>query len=69
MRVQQPVLTEWTKSSYSAVNGDCVEVKAADHSTVSVRDSKNPLNGMLDFAPGTWSAFIEDVNRTAPRGV
>ncbi|MEU4349175.1 DUF397 domain-containing protein [Streptomyces sp. NPDC023838] len=68
MRVQQHALTEWTKSSYSAVNGDCVEVKAAPRSTVSVRDSKKPLNGMLDFAPETWSAFIQDVNRSAPRG-
>ncbi|MEV6547556.1 DUF397 domain-containing protein [Streptomyces sp. NPDC051597] len=69
MRVQQPALTDWTKSSYSAVNGDCVEIKAADHSTVSVRDSKNPLHGKLDFAPETWSAFLQDVNRTSPRGV
>ncbi|MFD9790451.1 DUF397 domain-containing protein [Streptomyces sp. NPDC059070] len=69
MRVQQPALTDWTKSSYSGPHGDCVEVKAADRSTVSVRDSKKPLDGMLDFAPETWSAFIQDVNRTSPRGV
>ncbi|GAA0601364.1 DUF397 domain-containing protein [Streptomyces crystallinus] len=69
MRVQQHALTEWTKSSYSAVNGDCVEVKAADLSTVSVRDSKEPLQGMLDFTPATWSAFVEGVNRASSRGV
>lgn len=67
MRVQKHALTEWTKSSYSAVNGDCVEVKAADHSTVSVRDSKNPLDGMLDFAPRRGRPSSR--TSTAPRRV
>ncbi|MFF0047890.1 DUF397 domain-containing protein [Streptomyces sp. NBC_01620] len=64
MVIQRDTLTEWTKSSYSAVNGDCVEVKAAGHHAVLVRDSKNPRNGVLDFTTKTWSMFLLDVSRT-----
>ncbi|WP_371612469.1 DUF397 domain-containing protein [Streptomyces clavifer] len=56
-------LSEWTKSSYSAVNGDCVEVKAAGNSAVAVRDSKDPRTGILEFAAATWSAFLSDASR------
>lgn len=64
MVMQRDALTEWTKSSYSAVNGDCVEVKAAGHHAVSVRDSKNPHSGVLDFTTKTWSMFLLDVSCT-----
>ncbi|WP_328676671.1 DUF397 domain-containing protein [Streptomyces sp. NBC_00322] len=68
MLIRHDALTEWTKSSYSAVNGDCVEVKAVGAATVAVRDSKEPRRGVLDFAAETWSAFVLDVGRTTPRG-
>ncbi|MEV0494737.1 DUF397 domain-containing protein [Streptomyces atratus] len=68
MLIRQDWLTEWTKSSYSAVNGDCVEVKTGSHRTVAVRDSKDPGSGVLDFTAETWSAFIGDISRTSPRG-
>ncbi|WP_327324262.1 DUF397 domain-containing protein [Streptomyces sp. NBC_01210] len=68
MLIRHDALTEWTKSSYSAVNGDCVEVRAGDRRTVAVRDSKNPHSGILDFSAGTWSAFILDLSRTTPPG-
>ncbi|MEI5008349.1 DUF397 domain-containing protein [Streptomyces sp. PmtA] len=59
MHIRQAAsLTEWTKSSYSAVNGDCVEVKAEEHSSVAVRDSKAVHRPHLDFTAETWSAFI-----------
>lgn len=63
MQVQQNTLTEWTKSSYSAVNGDCVEVKAQGGTAIAVRDSKAPHRPVLGFATETWSAFILDVCR------
>ncbi|MBD0746407.1 DUF397 domain-containing protein [Streptomyces sp. CBMA152] len=63
MPVQRDAFAEWTKSSYSAVNGDCVEVKTQKSRTLSVRDSKNPELGILDFAPETWSAFVLDISR------
>ncbi|MFD4033985.1 DUF397 domain-containing protein [Streptomyces sp. NPDC058637] len=60
-------LSEWTKSSHSAVNGDCVEVKTAGHNAVAVRDSKDPHTGILGFAADSWSAFLSDVSRTSRR--
>ncbi|WP_406401570.1 DUF397 domain-containing protein [Streptomyces sp. NBC_00879] len=68
MLIRHDALTEWTKSSYSAVNGDCVEVKAESAAAVAVRDSKEPRRGVLDFTAETWSAFVLDVSRTTPRG-
>ena len=67
MLIRHDALTEWTKSSYSAVNGDCVEVKTEDRCTFAVRDSKNPHNGILEFKAATWSAFILDTSRTTSR--
>ncbi|MGW4818379.1 DUF397 domain-containing protein [Streptomyces sp. NPDC004227] len=64
MLIRQGVLTEWTKSSYSAVNGDCVEVMAhASSGTIAVRDSKAPQRPALGFAAETWSAFVLDASR------
>ncbi|MFD1660870.1 DUF397 domain-containing protein, partial [Streptomyces caeni] len=63
MLIRQGALTKWTKSSYSAVNGDCVEVKARGNSTIAVRDSKAPQRPALGFTAETWSAFILDVSR------
>ncbi|GFH38274.1 DUF397 domain-containing protein [Streptomyces pacificus] len=59
---QAASLTEWTKSTYSAVNGDCVEVKAKDQSSVAVRDSKAHHRPPLGFTAETWSAFITGIS-------
>ncbi|MET9106981.1 DUF397 domain-containing protein [Streptomyces zhihengii] len=55
--------TKWVKSSYSAVNGDCVEVRRPDLSAVAIRDSKNPCGPMLAVAAPTWSEFVLAVRR------
>ncbi|MCX4823778.1 DUF397 domain-containing protein [Streptomyces sp. NBC_01142] len=68
MLIRHDALTEWTKSSYSAVNGDCVEVRAEDRRTVAIRDSKNPRSGTLGLSAEAWSTFILDVGRTTPPG-
>ncbi|MFH8840824.1 DUF397 domain-containing protein [Streptomyces sp. NPDC017868] len=62
MLFRYDTLTDWTKSSYSAVNGDCVEVKAQEHLLIRVRDSKDVSRPGLGFSPETWSEFILDVS-------
>lgn len=51
----------WKKSSYSQVNGHCVEISAQSLSSIRVRDSKNPQGEVLRFAPAEWSTFLGDV--------
>jgi hypothetical protein len=47
----------WTKSSYSADNGNCVEVATAPVVT-GVRDSKNPRGPVLAFPSARWTQFL-----------
>ncbi|MEV6796457.1 DUF397 domain-containing protein [Streptomyces sp. NPDC051320] len=65
MAIQQGADEKWIKSSYSAGNGACVEVKSPAVQTISVRDSKVTAGPRLDFAPGSWTAFVTDVSRGA----
>ncbi|MCX3059038.1 DUF397 domain-containing protein [Streptomyces beihaiensis] len=53
----------WIKSSYSAGNGACVELKSPAAHSVAVRDSKDPHGPTLAFDPTTWSAFVAEVGR------
>ncbi|MFD7963017.1 DUF397 domain-containing protein [Streptomyces zaomyceticus] len=62
MLFRHDALAEWTKSSYSAVNGDCVEVKAQEHTLVRVRDSKDIARPGLGFSAETWTDFVLDVS-------
>lgn len=63
----------WTKSSYSAGNGNCVEVEwrkssysadtaacveVATQAVVRVRDSKDPDGPILTFEPAPWMDFV-----------
>ena len=51
----------WRKSSYSAANGDCVEVARLANGYIGVRDSKNILKSGLSFAPICWQLFSKKV--------
>ncbi|MET8680637.1 DUF397 domain-containing protein [Streptomyces sp. NPDC004647] len=63
MAIQQGVTGNWMKSSYSAGNGACVEVKSPAPSTVAVRDSKDPEGPSLAFLPESWTTFVAEVQR------
>jgi hypothetical protein len=54
---------EFKKSSYSSVQGDCVEVATNVPGTVAIRDSKDPNGPILHFAPAQWAAFQAAVVR------
>ena len=55
---------QWRKSSHSAMNGNCVEVRAPEDNVVKVRDSKNKTGPVLTFTPRDWAEFL----RTAKSG-
>jgi hypothetical protein len=53
----------WTKSSASAANGDCVELKHRSAvGVVAVRDSKDPDGPRLEFPSGAMANFLAAVN-------
>ena len=51
----------WRKSSYSAGQGNCVEVADNVPGIVAVRDSKNPSGPVLRFSAGDWQAFVSNI--------
>jgi hypothetical protein len=54
----------WFKSSWSASNGQCVEVAVLHQDLVGVRDSKESGQGSaLIFDGPEWMSFIESVKR------
>jgi hypothetical protein len=52
---------EWSKSSLSFSNGNCVEVASLNGGEIGVRDSKNPEGPVLRFTRDEWHAFIGGV--------
>jgi hypothetical protein len=65
MAILQGATEMWTKSSYSAGNGACVEVKSPVLSALAVRDSKVPQGPTLAFPADSWNAFVAEVSRGA----
>jgi hypothetical protein len=51
----------WKKSSWSAHNGNCVEVAALPASSFGVRDSKDTNSPILIFDQRTWRQFLANV--------
>ena len=51
--------TAWRKSSWSAFNGNCVEVGSPRSGLIAVRDTKDAGRGpVLLFGSGAWGSFI-----------
>ncbi|MGW2346010.1 DUF397 domain-containing protein [Streptomyces sp. NPDC001661] len=63
MAITKGAQPTWIKSSYSAGNGACVEIKSPAAHAVDVRDSKDPQGPNLAFAPASWSAFVTEMSR------
>lgn len=61
MRAVMPRGISWKKSSYSAANGNCVEVARPGAGYIWVRDSKNAALPALGFPPASWQAFLSDL--------
>jgi hypothetical protein len=61
MAVLQGSTETWTKSSYSAGNGACVEVKSPTAAALAVRDSKVPEGPVLAFPADAWNAFVASI--------
>ena len=52
----------WRKSSYSACNGNCVEVAELHPDVIGVRDTKDAGRGpVLVFEATAWQSFLESV--------
>jgi Domain of unknown function (DUF397) len=48
----------WFKSSYSAANGSCVEVRFRPDGGIAVRDTKDRSGPALVFTADEWTAFL-----------
>jgi Domain of unknown function (DUF397) len=66
MRAAAPDYMPWKKSSYSAANGNCVEVARIDRDYIGVRDSKNAARPALAFRPAVWRTFTTQI-KSSPR--
>jgi hypothetical protein len=53
----------WKKSSWSAENGNCVEVAELPGGSIGVRDSKANAPGCpaLVFSRAGWSSFVSSI--------
>ena len=51
---------EWRVSGYNGSNGHCVQVRGAQ-----VRDSKDPDGPVLSFSGSTWGRFLQEI-KAAP---
>jgi hypothetical protein len=49
---------DWTKSTLSFANGNCVEVASLPDGTVGLRNSRHPGGPVLSFTPDEWQAFL-----------
>jgi len=68
MTNQPRATAQWRKSSYSnGTGGECVEV-AEFHSTVGIRDSKQPLGPRIAVGNDAWVGFIASLHHQGETG-
>jgi hypothetical protein len=63
---QESVVEEvtWRKSSWSAFNGNCVEVGSNGDGLIHVRDTKDVGEGReLSFGDDEWRKFLKDLKQ------
>jgi uncharacterized protein DUF397 len=54
----------WRKSSYSACNGNCVEVAELQPDLICVRDTKDVGRGpVLVFEAAAWRSFLDSIKK------
>lgn len=51
----------WRKSSFSAGQGNCIEVRKHADGSRDIRDSKDPDGPILSFTRDEWRAFSTGV--------
>ncbi|MFC4584470.1 DUF397 domain-containing protein [Sphaerisporangium corydalis] len=51
----------WRKSSFSADQGNCIEVTLSVPGVIGVRDSKDPSGAILALVPDEWSKFLTSI--------
>ncbi|GHJ40333.1 DUF397 domain-containing protein [Streptomyces sp. TS71-3] len=56
----------FTKSSFSALSGECLEVARNIPGVVAVRDSKAPGGSILRVRPEVWVAFVRSAGDVVP---
>ncbi|MFI6504219.1 DUF397 domain-containing protein [Nonomuraea typhae] len=52
---------QWFKSSFSATNGNCVEVAGLPGKKVAVRDTKNRAGAVLEFSFEDWETLLNTI--------
>jgi Domain of unknown function (DUF397) len=63
MRSLNPCEILWKKSSYSAANGECVEVAQLANGRIGVRDSKSTSELGFSVTLAEWRTFVGQVRR------
>jgi Domain of unknown function (DUF397) len=63
MRSLNPSDILWKKSSYSAANGECVEVAQLAGDRIGVRDSKGTAEDGFSVTLAGWRTFVGHVKR------
>ncbi|MFE6055485.1 DUF397 domain-containing protein [Kitasatospora sp. NPDC056446] len=59
--MDDPTRAKWRKSTYSAQEGQCVEVADGSPGRIPVRDSKDPDGPALVFPADAWQSFVTAV--------
>ncbi|MEU8755242.1 DUF397 domain-containing protein [Streptomyces chartreusis] len=56
----------WSKSTHSSdQGGECLEIAQTPHTTIAVRDSKNPAGPILTLDPAVFTTFVKWTSATA----